>query len=569
MNESPLPERSEYNYQRVFNELGAKQEELQALEYVLRQIADELLPELEKRGLDLSKIIKTNLGNPGERGYEPPSETYTVLMEALRKETTITERMERIIRDFNYIKDPYDLLEIFIFIRRALINIRGDILDPKAAGYAPTQGFTETREAIAKDIKTDDPETHVTGADIIIYDGSGKIIPEVADVMDGELLWPSPGYPTWNGEAAYHNHGKSHHYKLTPDNRLYPDFDSLEQTLKENPSIRGIVVLPIGNPSSTVLSEDDLRRYIEIAKKYGVILISDNAYKDLTFNGDQPNFPEMCREAGVPLVELRSYSKDKCLAGIRSGAAIFHHPDSSDNSKDPTLERVKECLLTKLSPTVSSASPPQMLVEKLITDIGAEKYHEEHVARLKRDAEACYEVLKGLPEEDFEVIKPEGGMYLTVLIKDPDNFNPKIPIQDTQLSQYLDELEETRLESGKTVPKDRTLIERLVAETNVLLPPISGCCGPGNSDYQGFRVVIMRGRDKRTVTGLKRVVDVMNGDNWRAREYLESQQENGDKGETIVKRAILGVAGVADTVRNQIKAVSEFFEKKAMNFIRN
>jgi aspartate/methionine/tyrosine aminotransferase len=57
----------------------------------------------------------------------------------------------------------------------------------------------------------------------------------------------------------------------------------LENKVKYNPNIVGILVINPDNPTGYVFSREDIIAIVEVAKKYDLFLIFDEIYEKLTY----------------------------------------------------------------------------------------------------------------------------------------------------------------------------------------------------------------------------------------------------------------------------------------------
>ncbi len=66
------------------------------------------------------------------------------------------------------------------------------------------------------------------------------------------------------------------------------DIDVLEQKLNETENVKIIYTIPtFQNPSGVTMSEEKRKKLYALAKKHGVVIIEDNPYGELTFDGSK------------------------------------------------------------------------------------------------------------------------------------------------------------------------------------------------------------------------------------------------------------------------------------------
>ena len=151
--------------------------------------------------------------------------------------------------------------------------------------YAPMLGMPALRSIIADVIKRSfnsdvDPETEITvtsGATEAIYAVIAAFI-----TPGDEVIVFDPSYDSYNPVIRL-NGGIPIHLNL-----LYPDF-SVDWDLvrsKISPRTRMIIINTPHNPSGAILRESDLKELEAIALKHNILVLSDEAYERLIFDGN-------------------------------------------------------------------------------------------------------------------------------------------------------------------------------------------------------------------------------------------------------------------------------------------
>ena len=101
------------------------------------------------------------------------------------------------------------------------------------------------------------------------------------------------------------------------------DIDVLEQKLNETENVKIIYTIPtFQNPSGVTMTEEKRKKLYALAKKHGVVIIEDNPYGELTFDGSKVPTIKSGDDEGVVLY---SGSFSKILTpGIRVGYITGH-----------------------------------------------------------------------------------------------------------------------------------------------------------------------------------------------------------------------------------------------------
>ena len=114
-------------------------------------------------------------------------------------------------------------------------------------------------------------------------EGMGHIGMALCDKGDVVLL-PDPGYPAFYAGAALGD-AEIVYYPIVKENGFMPRLDLLdEEVLKRT---KYIVLSYPSNPVGAVADKAVFEEIIGYAKKYGFLIINDNAYSDIIFDGKQ------------------------------------------------------------------------------------------------------------------------------------------------------------------------------------------------------------------------------------------------------------------------------------------
>ena len=128
------------------------------------------------------------------------------------------------------------------------------------------------------------------------------------------VLCPNPGYPIFEmgpwlcgAEIAY--------YDLHEENHYLPDLDAIPEDLAKRAKMM-VVSYPL-NPVCVAAPRSFYEKLIAFAKKYNIIILHDNAYSDIIYDGRESiSFLSVpgAKEVGV---EFNSLSKTYNLTGAR------------------------------------------------------------------------------------------------------------------------------------------------------------------------------------------------------------------------------------------------------------
>ena len=128
------------------------------------------------------------------------------------------------------------------------------------------------------------------------------------------VLVPDPGYPIFEIGPALCG-AQCVRYPLRPENSYLPDLDAIDPALAQR--AKCMVVSYPANPVCVAAPDEFYHRLIDFARRYQIIILHDNAYSDIIFDGRVgKSFLAFdgAREVGV---EFNSLSKTYNLTGAR------------------------------------------------------------------------------------------------------------------------------------------------------------------------------------------------------------------------------------------------------------
>jgi LL-diaminopimelate aminotransferase len=240
-----------------------------------------------------------------------PTSTYFAVLLDQVKEDLARRGVE--IFDFG-VGDPVEPTPAFI--RQALI----EALDP-VSQYPTVVGQRRTREAIAgwaaRRLGVSlDPDSQVLPAsgskEAIFHTPLALLGPDETRRL---MLYPSPSYPVYEGAARFAR-AIATPVVLSADNDYQLDLarqprDVLEQT-------RIVWINYPHNPTGASVDLAYLRRQVEIAREYDILICADDCYLDLYFDETSPP-PGILQVTQTGVLSFGSLSKRSGMTGYRSG----------------------------------------------------------------------------------------------------------------------------------------------------------------------------------------------------------------------------------------------------------
>ncbi|NOY24470.1 MAG: aminotransferase class I/II-fold pyridoxal phosphate-dependent enzyme [Oligoflexia bacterium] len=199
-----------------------------------------------------------------------------------------------------------------LFIRQAL----KDGVKPRC-GYPSIAGTPGLRGAIADylgrrfDVEVN-PDTQIlptAGAKEAVFHTPLLVIDPAAE--DKAVVFPDPGYPAYQRGVLFAG-GEAVAVPLSGDHIFRPWLLPAELLRRT----RMIWLNTPHNPSGAVTDLDDLRRAVDVAQRYDIVLVCDEAYADIYHDAPPPSL----LQAGTQgVLVLHSLSKRSGMTGYRSG----------------------------------------------------------------------------------------------------------------------------------------------------------------------------------------------------------------------------------------------------------
>ena len=178
------------------------------------------------------------------------------------------------------------------------------------------------------------------------------------------------------------------------------NIDALEKALSENPDTKMIYTIPtFQNPTGTTMSLAKRERLVELAAKYGVLVLEDNPYGDLRFSGeDVPTLKSLDKNGVV----FYAGSFSKILSpGMRLGYLIGPAQLLEKTEMLKQVNDVHTPMLTQLMCV--------QFMKKYNIDTYIKKNRELYGKKCKAMVETMEETF---PAGKVEWVVPDGGIFL-------------------------------------------------------------------------------------------------------------------------------------------------------------
>ena len=271
----------------------------------------------------------------------------------------------------------------------ALANYRENVL-----AYAPSPGIPALLEAvqayyarIGVDFSIDDI--------LITTGGSEALLIAMLCILDegSEILVPEPFYPNYHTFIRMAG-GKIRPIRTMPeDGYRYATREQIEPQINEH--TRAILITNPGNPTGTVLTQQELRLVADIAKEHELYLICDEVYREFVYDGEKLTSVASFRDIDENLILIDSVSKRFSACGARIGALLSRNRALMENAMKYAQARLSVATLDQVGAAALYGVDPSYF----------EATREEYQHR--RDV--CYRKLLEIP--GVVTTEPKGAFY--------------------------------------------------------------------------------------------------------------------------------------------------------------
>ena len=299
--------------------------------------------------------------------------------------------------------------------------------------YLPVKGLPELRQAVAAYHKRVNGIDRA-GEEVLIGPGSKELMFILQLVYYGDLVIPAPSWVSYTPQASiigrqvnWIDTRSEHGWRLQPE--------ELEAVCLQDPTRPRLLVLNYpNNPVGVTYSPDHLHALAEVARRYGIIVLSDEIYGELHYSGGHVSIASFYPEGTIVSSGL---SKWAGAGGWRLGTFLF----------PPELRWLLDGMAVVASETFTTTSAPIQYAAIRAFEGGDQidsyLHHSRRILRTLGPA-----VADRLRSAGCEMPDPEGGFYL---FADFSNHKPAL--------------------SEKGILGARQLCDRLLEETGVAALP--------------------------------------------------------------------------------------------------
>ncbi|WP_024831558.1 aminotransferase class I/II-fold pyridoxal phosphate-dependent enzyme [Ruminiclostridium josui] len=189
--------------------------------------------------------------------------------------------------------------------------------------YSSNAGFIELREEISKYLSSKFELHYNPENEILVTVGGSEGIDAALRALVGpgdEVIIPEPSFVAYKGCTGFTG--------ATPITIELKQEDDFKLTAKQLEAAitdkTKVVIIPFpNNPTGAIMGKDDLYELVQVLKDKDIVVLSDEIYCELTYEGKHTSiasFPEMKDRTLV----INGFSKSFAMTGWRLGYACGH-----------------------------------------------------------------------------------------------------------------------------------------------------------------------------------------------------------------------------------------------------
>ena len=264
--------------------------------------------------------------------------------------------------------------------------------------YAKTEGLQAFRQYLAEDYN----KTYGVNLDadnIVVTTGSQQALDCFGKVFINEgdgILVEKPSY--LGAFQAFDQYCPEYYPVTLNDDGL--DIEELEETLeKHGDKIKLAYLIPeFQNPTGLTYTEENRAKVTEILKKYNVVLIEDDPYGQLRFEGTKPPYIGLGK---LPQAALLGTFSKVATPGMRVGYVVTENK-----------ELAKYIAMALEATSLHTNIFSQLVLAQYLADNDIDAHIEKTKVLYKHKAELMMDCMRKYLPEGVEFTPTEGGMFL-------------------------------------------------------------------------------------------------------------------------------------------------------------
>ncbi len=208
--------------------------------------------------------------------------------------------------------------------------------------YAASTGIKPLKEAILKKIIEKNNIKNIDGLDKIVVTNGGMhaLYATFRTILNqgDEVIIPQPNW-TATGSMIELSGGTLVKVKLKPELAYRWDMAELESKITDKTT--AILINTPHNPTGGVMTKDDLKALLQIAEKYDLYVVSDEAYEDIIYDQKHYSLGEVAsdfpKKVQDKVITAFTFSKSFAMTGWRLGYTVCSSDEFANNMKKMIL----------------------------------------------------------------------------------------------------------------------------------------------------------------------------------------------------------------------------------------
>ena len=201
-----------------------------------------------------------------------------------------------------------------------IINAGKKAMDQGYTKYTAGPGMIEFRQAICNKLKRENGLEYDIN-EILVSNGEKQSLSTACQALFGQGDEVIVFQPYWVSFPEFIRLADAEPLLINtlPEKNFEPDFEELLS--KDLKAVKGLILNSPSNPTGGVWSEEALIRMLKIAKKHNWIVISDECYERLVYDGEFTSTEKINRDHNInaTIITCLSLSKTYAMTGWRIG----------------------------------------------------------------------------------------------------------------------------------------------------------------------------------------------------------------------------------------------------------
>ena len=271
---------------------------------------------------------------------------------------------------------------------------------PTAHGYSDSRGILSARRAVAQYYQQCGVED-VGVDDVFLGNGVSELVSMAVQALveDGdEILVPAPDFPLWTAVTTLAG-GRAVHYLCDEAADWYPDLNDMAAKVTDR--TRAVVIINPNNPTGAVYPKEILEGILDLARRHGLMVFSDEIYDRILYDGAELHRPAVLAP-DVLCLTFSGLSKAYRVAGFRSGWLVVSGPRRHARNYLEGLTMLASMRLCANTPgqhAIQAALGGRQSINELVLPSG----------RLHQQREVAWRKLNEIP--GVSCVKPRGALY--------------------------------------------------------------------------------------------------------------------------------------------------------------